>query len=150
LASMHDGDSTQQERHVCYNWLDFLRRCPMTLVHCHAKATVNGKTHYLFFSEQNEGNVAMSIPVEWTEDKQGVVTITIDNYAQVCVSGLAAIEASLANSTIALSIPDSSKPASRLAFDPEALTITLDGKDYQIDEPKAFAIYQVIAQAPPS
>ncbi len=37
----------------------------------------------------------------------------------------------------------------RLSFDPETMTITLDGKHYRIDDPKVFAVYRAIADRGP-
>ena len=35
----------------------------------------------------------------------------------------------------------------RLHFDPQTQTVTLDGKDHKIEDPKAFSLYQVIASS---
>jgi hypothetical protein len=35
----------------------------------------------------------------------------------------------------------------RLAFDPQSQTVTLDGKEYAVADPRAFRVYRVIAEA---
>jgi hypothetical protein len=44
---------------------------------------------------------------------------------------------------------NTSQPPSRLSFDKETLTITLDRSSCHIDDPKAFAVYLVIAENQP-
>jgi hypothetical protein len=45
--------------------------------------------------------------------------------------------------------PGQEPPSNRLALDPQTQTVTLDGAPYQVDDPKAFAVYQEIASAGP-
>src|SRR5262249_43437570 len=41
-------------------------------------------------------------------------------------------------------------PKDRLLFDQDTWTITLDGKEYSIKDPKAFQVYRVIYEAGPT